>query len=579
MNYRTCFLALSAAVTVSLFLSCSTFQNMKDQLTEWFGEDERSLETRRLSMSEYEDKLRGAWAGKMIGVSYGAPYEFRYNGVIQDDPIRAWRPEFVNNSLNQDDLYVQMTFLEALVDKGIGVTSIEAGEFFKNTRYDLWHANKEARLNLQAGILPPESGSPRYNPHADDIDFQIEADVFGIIAPGMPVTAVRIAEKFGRVMNYGDGLYGGLFVSAMYSMAYFNSDRIRVVQAGLECIPSQSEYAQLIRDVLGYYQANPQDWRGCWQMLEQKWGQDDLCPDGLNQPFNIDAKMNGGYVVAGLLFGEGDMAKTLEIATRLGQDSDCNPSTAAGILGCMIGYDRIPREYTDGIPLIAGEKFAYTRYNFDNLIPESKKMTRSVIERYGGSITRLGDRQYLLIPVQIPQLIVEYETYTNSMHNEFKAFHEQLPAFRRERMQNMMQTRLNEWAPGWTISGWGQEMNPGFHNQYGGEFDVLITHPTNAETPCVLNWQGTVPNGNPVLNLRVAASDYAAGADWMLRIRIDGQVVLEQIIKNETTDITWNPVNLDLSAYAGKNTLIQLENHVGISRYPAAAWDTIRITP
>ena len=32
----------------------------------------------------------------------------------------------------------------------------------------------------------------------------------------------------------------------------------------------------------------------------------------------------------------------MEIATRCGQDSDCNPSSAAGVLGVMLGYERIP---------------------------------------------------------------------------------------------------------------------------------------------------------------------------------------------------------------------------------------------
>ena len=31
--------------------------------------------------------------------------------------------------------------------------------------------------------MPPDSGHPRYNPHSDDIDFQIEADLFGLVAP------------------------------------------------------------------------------------------------------------------------------------------------------------------------------------------------------------------------------------------------------------------------------------------------------------------------------------------------------------------------------------------------------------
>ena len=33
--------------------------------------------------------------------------------------------------------------------------------------------------------------------------------------------------------------------------------------------------------------------------------------------FNIDAKLNGAYIVMGLLYGEGDPDKTLEISTTL----------------------------------------------------------------------------------------------------------------------------------------------------------------------------------------------------------------------------------------------------------------------
>ena len=57
------------------------------------------------------------------------------------------------------------------------------------------------------------------------------------------------------------------------------------------------------------------------------------CAEGVFAAFNIDARLNAAYVVLGLLYGKGDMTRTISIATRAGQDSDCNPSSAAGILG------------------------------------------------------------------------------------------------------------------------------------------------------------------------------------------------------------------------------------------------------
>jgi hypothetical protein len=46
----------------------------------------------------------------MIGVSFGAPTEFRYREQIFEGEFPKWTPERVSNSLNQDDLYVDMTF-------------------------------------------------------------------------------------------------------------------------------------------------------------------------------------------------------------------------------------------------------------------------------------------------------------------------------------------------------------------------------------------------------------------------------------------------------------------------------------
>ena len=62
--------------------------------------------------------------------------------------------------------------------------------------------------------------------------------------------AIELGEKFGRLMNYGDGLYGGQFVGGMYAEAFFEDDPVKIVEAGLKCIPAESQYAECIRDVL-----------------------------------------------------------------------------------------------------------------------------------------------------------------------------------------------------------------------------------------------------------------------------------------------------------------------------------------
>ena len=353
---------------------------------------------RRMSRAVLEDKVRGGWAGQMIGVAFGAPTEFRSNGKINEAELK-WTPDMIANTIQQDDLYVEMTFAEVMDRVGLDATTEQYGEMFRDSKYRLWHANAGARRNLNRGIKAPMSGHPDFNIHANDIDFQIESDFIGLMSPGLPQASNHYADRVGRVMNYGDGLYGGMLFGAMYAAAYFETDPHRVVEQGLLAIPAESGYARLIRDVLAWHAQSPTDWRKTWQLVEEKWNRNDLCPDGALVPFNIDARINGAYVVLGLLYGDGDFAKTLEISTRSGQDSDCNPSSAAGILGVMLGYERIPEKWKAGIPALADTKFEFTGYSFNGIVASTLARAEKIILAAGGAVTS----NEVVIPVQSPK--------------------------------------------------------------------------------------------------------------------------------------------------------------------------------
>ncbi len=353
---------------------------------------------RKMSRAVLEDKVRGGWAGQMIGVAFGAPTEFQSNGKTLEGELE-WTPEMIANTIDQDDLYVEMTFAEVMDRVGLDATTEQYGEMFRDSKYRLWHANAGARRNLSRGIKAPMSGHPDFNIHANDIDFQIESDFIGLMTPGLPQASNHYADRVGRVMNYGDGLYGGMLFGAMYAAAFFETDPHRVVEQGLLAIPAESGYARLVRDVLAWHAQNPTEWRKTWQLIEDKWNRDDLCPEGARVPFNIDARINGAYVVLGLLYGDGEFAKTLEISTRSGQDSDCNPSSAAGILGVMLGYERIPEKWKAGIPALADTKFKFTQYSFNGIVASTVARAEKIIVAAGGTVTPAG----VVIPVQSPK--------------------------------------------------------------------------------------------------------------------------------------------------------------------------------
>jgi hypothetical protein len=354
---------------------------------------------REISLTDLHDKIAGGWAGQMIGVSFGAPTEFRTLGKINEGTLPRWTPDRVSNAIEQDDLYVDMTFAKVLDDKGRDATTEDFGEMCKHAKYQLWHANLGARRALKRGVPATLSGTPKYNTHANDIDFQIESDFIGLMTPGLPQSANEIAWRAGRVMNYGDGIYGGMFVSGMYAAAFFEKDVRKVVEAGLASIPAKSPYGLVIADVLAWSKQYPQDWKKVWHLLEDNWDIRDPCPDGALRPFNIDAKLNGAYIALGLLYGDGDFTKTLDVATRSGQDSDCNPASAGGILGVMLGYKAIPEEWKGGIPALADRKFSYTDFSFHTIVTSTDERAIALVKKTGGRVE--GDK--LMVKVQEPK--------------------------------------------------------------------------------------------------------------------------------------------------------------------------------
>ncbi|MBZ0254520.1 ADP-ribosylglycohydrolase family protein, partial [bacterium] len=293
---------------------------------------------------------------------------------------------------NQDDLYVEMTFARVMDEKGLDAPMSAYGEAFAQSKYWLWHANFMGRHNLRNGIMPPDSGNPKYNIHADDIDFQIEADFIGIMSPGLPATSNKFCNTVGHVMNYGDGVYGGMFVCAMYADAYYESDPRKLVEAGVAALPAESEYAKAIQDVLDWSKKTS-DWKKVWQLFEDKWANTDVCSAGTFNSFDIDAKTNGAYIAIGMLYGGGDFKKTIEISTRCGQDSDCNPSSAAGVLGVVLGYDGLPQDWKDELQGIIDKKFAFTNYSFNDIAKSTLERAKKSILQNGGKLEN-GTLQY-----------------------------------------------------------------------------------------------------------------------------------------------------------------------------------------
>lgn len=371
---------LSGCLVVTL-CSCGGSQNENLNLT--------------LSKDALFDKVKGAWAGQVIGCTYGGPTEFRYlSTMIPDSIVMPWGPGEIKKWFDgggglYDDVYVDLTFIETMERCGLDTPADSFAVDFLAKEYPLCHANQQARYNLLHGLSARESGGYwKNNPHANCLDFQIEADFAGIVTPGMVNSAVDICDRAGHIMACGDGWYGGVYVAAMYSLAYVSNDVNFIVTEALKSVPAESKFHECMSDVICWHQQYPTDWKKCWQEIENKWGTADIaCPDGVEVPFNIEAYVNGAYIVLGLLYGEGDFERTIDISTRAGQDSDCNPASSGGIIATMLGYNQLPEKYRTVLMEVADRPFNNT-VSFNKGCELSYGQALRFIEREGGKVNQ-----------------------------------------------------------------------------------------------------------------------------------------------------------------------------------------------
>ena len=91
-----------------------------------------------ISKDTLKDKIAGGWAGKMIGVSYGLPTEFKALGKMYEDSIH-WTPVRVKDALWEDDLYVQLTLMDVMDKHGMQAEQKKYQEALATAGFRLWH--------------------------------------------------------------------------------------------------------------------------------------------------------------------------------------------------------------------------------------------------------------------------------------------------------------------------------------------------------------------------------------------------------------------------------------------------------
>ncbi len=327
---------------------------------------------RTLQADTYADKLRGMWFGELVGnyagrqveglvtVTYEGPnavskpitdYQVQWNTILGGqwyDKSGTLKGD-ITKWLGDDDTCFEFLYVHALQSlSSLSVTErtnlwtsnvVFSGIYIAN-RQAWWQINTYGRSAVQAG-------SPRYNIHAGwAIDSQITTESLGAIAPGMRNRASTLADEFGGISNRGYPLHAAQFYAAMYAEAALSTDVETLVTRGLQAVPSGSWTRSLIEKAVELYQADRDDNGSLDNWLANRNAVIAFAHQrGRNRSW-VESASNTALATLAILYGQGSFVATVEFGVRGGEDSDCNPATAGGLVGLMNGYTATLAELT-----------------------------------------------------------------------------------------------------------------------------------------------------------------------------------------------------------------------------------------
>ena len=317
---------------------------------------------------DLEDKIKGAWLGRICGCLLGKPVEGMRTGdlvpLLQDTgnypmhryilrsdftenilarfdkgfPTRCWADNISCAPVDDDTNYTVMA--QYMIDRyGRDFTTENVGEMWMNCqgKNSYFTAERTAFINMANGYCPPNVA--RYkNPYREWIGAQIRGDYYGYINPGDPEAAADMAWRDAALSHVKNGIYGEMFVSAMLAGAAVCDDVEAVIRTGLGQIPKTS---RLYGAIMGIIDArkNGASAEAAMASVHKAW--DEHTGHGWCHTIS-----NAMIVAAALLWGEGDYGKSVCLAVQTGFDTDCNGATVGSVIGMMKGSAAVGEEWT-----------------------------------------------------------------------------------------------------------------------------------------------------------------------------------------------------------------------------------------
>ena len=362
-----------------------------------------------ISRTQLKDKIAGAWLGQMVGNIYGLEYENKFVDEPGEGPFvfnKAMRKmEAVDGAFSDDDTDVEYLYLLMMEKYGVDLTYAQLKEgWMYHIRDRVWLANRAALGLMHYGFTPPLTGSKQYNPHWFQIDPQLINEIWAYTAPGMPAYAAGISDWVARITSDDWAASPTVVYGAMYSEAFFEHDIPTLVRHAKGCLPKGDRFRRIIDECLALWKQYPEDWRAARKVMADELYVNE--PDITRSIWNAD--LNGAMGILALLYGDGDIEKTLNIGCALGFDCDNQTATICGLLGVIGGVGSVPMDRA--MPFEHWNKpfndryINVTRYDMpdasiEDIIERTVVLAEKIILARGGSVREEnGEKIYTINP-------------------------------------------------------------------------------------------------------------------------------------------------------------------------------------
>ncbi len=286
-----------------------------------------------ISAERLADKIHGGLLAQLLGNLNGLAHENKY----YDEPgnVVQYTPALPDGARTDDDTDIEWVYIVAMQRARTAMLAPEqiTDLWKKHINSRIWCSNLYVRRLMDIGIDPPLTGSLALNPWANfNISGQFVCESFGLVAPAMPQTAGRIGLNYTHVSIDGEPAQTTQLFTGMIATAFTTADIDSIIDAGVACVDPDSALVPIIADVRRWHKEHPDDWRKTRRLVRDKY-----------TLYESRTRNQNGYelctaaTIASLLYGKGDLVRTLTHAFNFGWDADNNAATAATVVGVIKG--------------------------------------------------------------------------------------------------------------------------------------------------------------------------------------------------------------------------------------------------